>query len=183
VGDAAAGSDAGFVNLGSLDTYTCNFRAFRAGLGEIGYVEGQNVSVEGSLRAHPGSIRRSGTTAVKFAENHCYDCGFPDTRPRSKRVRGAGEARGPWITSTSSCGSKSPPHRSSSSRRVGDQAETNRQRVDEGRGAQLSRSSDWPELTEGANDVICCGGTLLESWLWLAWQGPRVLPSSFCLCF
>jgi hypothetical protein len=36
----------GFVSLGPLDTYTRNFVAFRAGLGEIGYVEGQNVSVE-----------------------------------------------------------------------------------------------------------------------------------------
>jgi putative ABC transport system substrate-binding protein len=36
----------GFISLGSLDTFTRNFGAFRAGLGEIGYIEGQNVSVE-----------------------------------------------------------------------------------------------------------------------------------------
>jgi putative tryptophan/tyrosine transport system substrate-binding protein len=36
----------GFVNLGSLDAATGPLAAFRAGLGEIGYIEGQNVSVD-----------------------------------------------------------------------------------------------------------------------------------------
>jgi putative tryptophan/tyrosine transport system substrate-binding protein len=36
----------GFVNAASLDTSTRFLAAFRAGLGEIGYVEGRNVAIE-----------------------------------------------------------------------------------------------------------------------------------------
>jgi putative tryptophan/tyrosine transport system substrate-binding protein len=36
----------GFVNLGSADSFAERVRAFRKGLGETGYVEGQNVTVE-----------------------------------------------------------------------------------------------------------------------------------------
>ena len=36
----------GLVNLGSADGSTGNVAAFRKGLGEKGYVEGQNVTVE-----------------------------------------------------------------------------------------------------------------------------------------
>jgi putative tryptophan/tyrosine transport system substrate-binding protein len=36
----------GFISAGSLDTSEHNLGALRAGLGEIGYVEGQNVSIE-----------------------------------------------------------------------------------------------------------------------------------------
>jgi putative ABC transport system substrate-binding protein len=36
----------GFVHPGSADAYTRRVAAFRMGLGETGYVEGQNVTVE-----------------------------------------------------------------------------------------------------------------------------------------
>jgi putative tryptophan/tyrosine transport system substrate-binding protein len=36
----------GFIDARSLDTSTRYLAAFRAGLGEIGYVEGQNVTIE-----------------------------------------------------------------------------------------------------------------------------------------
>jgi putative tryptophan/tyrosine transport system substrate-binding protein len=36
----------GFINPASLDTSARNLAAFRAGLGETGYVEGQNVTIE-----------------------------------------------------------------------------------------------------------------------------------------
>ena len=36
----------GFVNAGSADTAAGSVAAFRKGLGETGYVEGQNVTVE-----------------------------------------------------------------------------------------------------------------------------------------
>src|SRR6516225_4989642 len=36
----------GFVNLGSADASADRVRAFRKGLAEVGYVEGQNVTVE-----------------------------------------------------------------------------------------------------------------------------------------
>jgi putative tryptophan/tyrosine transport system substrate-binding protein len=36
----------GFLGPGSLDTYVLYLAAFRRGLGETGYVEGQNVAVE-----------------------------------------------------------------------------------------------------------------------------------------
>jgi putative tryptophan/tyrosine transport system substrate-binding protein len=36
----------GFINAGTLDANTRNLAAFRAGLGEAGYIEGQNVSIE-----------------------------------------------------------------------------------------------------------------------------------------
>ena len=36
----------GFVHLGSADASADRVRVFRQGLGEIGYVEGQNVTVE-----------------------------------------------------------------------------------------------------------------------------------------
>ena len=59
----------GFVSLGSLDTYTRNFVAFRAGLGEIGYVEGQNVSVEQHwLEGHYG---RTPALVAEAARQRC----------------------------------------------------------------------------------------------------------------
>jgi putative ABC transport system substrate-binding protein len=36
----------GFLNSGSADAYPDRLVAFRAGLNELGYVEGQNVTVE-----------------------------------------------------------------------------------------------------------------------------------------
>jgi putative ABC transport system substrate-binding protein len=36
----------GFINAGTLDANDRNLAAFRAGLGEAGYIEGQNVSIE-----------------------------------------------------------------------------------------------------------------------------------------
>src|ERR1700693_6310365 len=36
----------GFVNVGSADGFADRARVFRKGLGETGYVEGQNVAVE-----------------------------------------------------------------------------------------------------------------------------------------
>jgi putative ABC transport system substrate-binding protein len=45
----AAGGDApviGFLSSASADKYTIRLDAFRQGLKEVGYVEGQNVTVE-----------------------------------------------------------------------------------------------------------------------------------------
>ena len=36
----------GFLGFGSFDTFALYLAAFRRGLGEIGFVEGQNVAIE-----------------------------------------------------------------------------------------------------------------------------------------
>jgi Skp family chaperone for outer membrane proteins len=49
----------GFVNAGSSDTSVANAVAFRKGLNEIGYVEGQNVMVEYHWLSLMDTLRRS----------------------------------------------------------------------------------------------------------------------------
>ena len=49
----------GFVNAGSSDTSVANAVAFRTGLNETGYVEGQNVMVEYHWLSLMDTLRRS----------------------------------------------------------------------------------------------------------------------------
>jgi hypothetical protein len=49
----------GFVNAGSSDTSVANAVAFRKGLNETGYVEGQNVMVEYHWLSLMDTLRRS----------------------------------------------------------------------------------------------------------------------------
>jgi hypothetical protein len=48
----------GFIRIGSADANTRNVAAFRKGLGEAGYVEGQNVTIELDRSGIRGNSRR-----------------------------------------------------------------------------------------------------------------------------
>jgi putative ABC transport system substrate-binding protein len=73
----------GFLGAGALDNYVLYLAAFRKGLGEIGFVEGQNVAIE--YRWAEGAIRADGATSGRSGPpKSCGDCraGQPAGCPR-----------------------------------------------------------------------------------------------------
>src|SRR5277367_1792010 len=90
----------GFVNGGSADTFVRELYAFRKGLGETGYIQGQNVTVEfhwlegqydrlpaltaDLVRRHVAVIATPGPPVRRNCGKSC-DCDDPDRLRRRRR--------------------------------------------------------------------------------------------------
>src|SRR5262245_18081261 len=93
----------GFLGFGSFDTFALYLAAFRRGLGEIGFVEGQNVAVEYRwaegqydrmpllaaelVRRRVAIIAMPGSPPAAVSRGQSHEHGEPDRVQRRRRRR------------------------------------------------------------------------------------------------
>src|SRR5262249_52561140 len=74
----------GFLGVGSFDTFALYLAAFRRGLGEIGFVEGQNVAIE--YRWAEGQYDRMPQLAAELARRRVAIIAMPGSPPAAVRA-------------------------------------------------------------------------------------------------
>jgi putative ABC transport system substrate-binding protein len=74
----------GFLGFGSFDTFALYLAAFRRGLGEIGFVEGQNVAIE--YRWAEGQYDRMPQLAAELARRRVAIIAMPGSPPAAVRA-------------------------------------------------------------------------------------------------
>src|SRR5262249_41169016 len=77
----------GFLGAGSLDTYLLYLAAFRKGLNEAGFVEGQNVAIE--YRWAEGQYDRMSELATDLARRRVAVIAVPGSAPGARAAKAA----------------------------------------------------------------------------------------------
>src|SRR5262249_41404383 len=77
----------GFLGAGSLDTYLLYLAAFRKGLNESGFVEGQNVAIE--YRWAEGQYDRMSELATDLARRRVAVIAVPGSPPGARAAKAA----------------------------------------------------------------------------------------------
>jgi putative ABC transport system substrate-binding protein len=77
----------GFLGAGALDNYVLYLAAFRKGLGEIGFVEGQNVAIE--YRWAEGQYERMAQLAADLVRRRVAVIAVPGSPPGARAAKAA----------------------------------------------------------------------------------------------
>jgi putative tryptophan/tyrosine transport system substrate-binding protein len=77
----------GFIGAGALDNYVLYLAAFRKGLGEIGFVEGQNVAIE--YRWAEGQYERMAQLAADLVRRRVAVIAVPGSPPGARAAKAA----------------------------------------------------------------------------------------------
>src|SRR5262245_19573150 len=77
----------GFLGAGSLDTYVLYLAAFRKGLGETGFIEGQNVAIE--YRWAEGQYDRMPEQAADLVRRQVAVIAVPGSPPGARAAKAA----------------------------------------------------------------------------------------------
>jgi ABC-type uncharacterized transport system substrate-binding protein len=86
-GQQAAMPVIGFLGAGALDNYVLYLAAFRKGLGEIGFVEGQNVAIE--YRWAEGQYERMAQLAADLVRRRVAVIAVPGSPPGARAAKAA----------------------------------------------------------------------------------------------